>query len=108
MIALLEVPEKRWGCPSCGRLAVTREAQPHTEFHHCLALGIVAPMVEVHGDELDTSSVRHRLVEREDYVGDEIVRTDDKGRPVMAVVTDRADGSNDCAVFPGTAQAFGS
>lgn len=100
---LLTVPEKRWACPSCGKLAVTHEAQPHTEFHHCPALGILAPMVEIHGNELDPMSARHRLVDREDYVGDEMCRTDDHGRPWMAIATDRADGSNDLAVFAPTA-----
>lgn len=105
MIPILTVPEKRWACPSCGKLAVTREAQPHTEFHHCPALGITAPMVELHGAELDLRAARHVVVEREDYVGDEDVTLSDSGRPVMAVDLERADGSNDRAVFAGAAHA---
>jgi hypothetical protein len=45
-------------------------------------------------------------MERADYVGAERgVRYDGEGRPVMSVITDRWDGSNDCAVFPPTATA---
>jgi hypothetical protein len=43
-----------------------------------------------------------RAVEREDYVGKELVQVDDNGRPVMAVKTVRDDGE-DCTVFPATA-----
>jgi len=42
-------------------------------------------------------------VERGDYVGKELVQTDGRGRPVMAVVTTRDDGQ-DCTVFAPTAQ----
>lgn len=104
-VPLLTVPEKRWACPSCGKLAVTREALPHTEFHHCPKLGITAPMVELRTADLDPMSVRHVVVERDDYIGDEDVTLTDSGRPVMAVDLERADGSNDRAVFAGAAHA---
>jgi hypothetical protein len=42
-------------------------------------------------------------VEREDYVGKEIVRVDANGRPIMAVKTIRNDGE-DCHVFAPTAR----
>jgi hypothetical protein len=45
-------------------------------------------------------------VEREDYVGKEVVTTDGEGRPVMAVETTRDDG-NDVAVFAPCAQLSG-
>lgn len=99
--------EKRWECPSCHLQDVTYQAQPHTRMHACRALkGIVAPMVEVATLEFVKHSVRHVVREREDYVGNEQVRLDGEGRPVMAVVTERADGSNDCHVFAGVAQGF--
>lgn len=60
-------------------------------------------MVEVTGIELDLHKVRLVRVDREDYVGSEIVRTDATGRPAMAVITERADGSNDCHAFAATA-----
>ena len=105
-VVILQAPEKHWECPSCGIQHVTNEARPHTPMHNCGALnGLVAPYVEVLGSELKKNSVRHRLQEREDYVGKEIVRTDATGRPFVAVYTDRADGSNDCHAFAGTAQA---
>jgi hypothetical protein len=43
-------------------------------------------------------------VEREDYVGRELVRVDGEGRPIMAVVTERDEG-RDCAVFAPAASA---
>lgn len=98
-------PTKKWGCPSCGGLHLTREARPHTPFHQCPALnGLTAPYVEiVHGSELDPRTVRHVPIDREDYVGSEDVQTDDNGRPIMALDTQRADGSNDRTVYAPTA-----
>jgi len=43
-------------------------------------------------------------VEREDYVAGELVQTDNRGVPVMAVYTTRDEGE-DCTVYPPTAQA---
>lgn len=95
--------EKRWECPSCGGQHVTHEPRPHVPMHPCKGLGgLLAPFVEVHGD-LVKGSVQHRVVEREDYVGDEQGVPMIDGRPIMAVRTERADGSNDVHVFPGTA-----
>jgi hypothetical protein len=48
-----------------------------------------------------------KAVEREDYVGDEIVTTDGDNTPIMAVETTRDDGSNDVAVFAPCAQSAG-
>jgi len=44
-----------------------------------------------------------RSVEREDYVGDQVVQYDDNGRPIMSVITERPDGSYDTAVMAPTA-----
>lgn len=104
MTAVLLDPTKHWQCPSCGLQHVTKEPRPHVPMHPCRALrGVLAPFVEVHGHELRKHSVRHVVNEREDYVGGELVRTDGEGRPVMSIVTERADGSNDCHVFAPTA-----
>lgn len=93
----LNPPEHRWQCPSCLGLHVTREARPHTPMHPCPALGgLTAPFVELHGERLDA---RHVVVEREDYIGAE------HASPVMALRTERADGSNDCVVYAPTATA---
>lgn len=86
--------ETRWSCPNCMAAEVTREAQPHTRFHACRGLkGLTAPMIPVGMD------CKVMAVEREDYVGNQLVQTDGEGRPIMAVRTERADGSNDVAVL---------
>lgn len=96
---LLPVPEQRWYCPNCPALDVTHEALPHTRFHTCAGLkGLTAPMVPV------GTRCKVEAVEREDYVGREVVQTDGDGRPVMAVVTTRDDG-NDVAVLAPTAMS---
>jgi hypothetical protein len=88
--------EKRWSCPNCDHTDVTRQAAPHTRFHHCPKYGITAPMVEA------GTRCKVEALEREDYVGDEDVRLNDEGRPIMSMVTTRDDGT-DCAVFAPTA-----
>jgi hypothetical protein len=86
-------PEQRWECPNCMLKEVTHEAQPHTRFHACRGLkGLTAPMVP------EGTRCEVKAVEREDYVGKEIVTVDGDNRPVMAVETVRDDG-NDVAVF---------
>lgn len=91
--------EQHWVCPNCPATAVT-VGKPN-RFHACPALGgLSAPLV------LEGVDVRVRVVEREDYVGNEIVQRDGDGRPVMAVLTERPDGSNDCMVMAPTAQMF--
>lgn len=101
-----------WVCPNCkqtghSRVEVTRgfAQKPHARFHHCAGLrGLWAPMVTAE------SRVQVTAVEREDYVGEDEgnVPTDENGRPVMAVRTDYADGSNDLAVMAPTATLGGS
>jgi len=70
---------------------------------------LTAPFVEVPAgrDGLGRYAARHELVERGDYVGDETGVAFLDGRPVMAVRTDRADGSNDATVFAPTANVKG-
>lgn len=83
-----------WECPNCSFTDVTHDARPHSRFHACAGLnGLIAPMVPA------GSKVRVTAVQREDYIGTETVG------PVMAVKTERADGSNDVAVFAPTATA---
>lgn len=96
-----------WECPNCNIKDSTREAQPHTRYHTCAGLrGLTAPMVEA------GTSVRITIVEPEDYIGHrvkagEAIPTDDAGRPVSSVVTERPDGSNDVAAFAGCVQGIG-
>ena len=85
-------PRRLWACPNCDHKSLTNEASPHTRFHACAGFGgFTMPMVE--------AGVRAKveLVEREDYVGREVV-TLHEGRPVMAAVTTRDEGQ-DVAVF---------
>lgn len=85
-------PTHQWECPNCSFTDVTHEAQPHTRYHPCSGLkGLLAPMIPA------GQKVKVTAVEREDYIGDS-----NAGR-VMAVVTERPDGSNDTAVFAPTA-----
>jgi hypothetical protein len=94
---LLEPPVTRWECPNCPAQDVTRIAGPHARFHICAGLaGLNAPMVPA------GTRAKVEAVEREDYIGDEDVQYDANGRPIMAVVTTRADG-NDVAVYAPTA-----
>ena len=94
MIPVLN-PEHRWECPNCDVTHVTHGARAtQTPFHPCRGLvGLNAPLVPV-GQRCHVTAV-----ERQDYVGREMVQTDGEGRPVMSVATERWDGSNDLAVL---------
>lgn len=92
-----------WYCPNCGKRDQTAEPRPHTRFHPCPRLrGLAAPMLRA------GTSAKVEVREPEDYIGNEQVQRDPElGRPVMAVVTTRDDGSNDVAVFAPLATASG-
>jgi hypothetical protein len=105
---VLEVPEKRWECPSCQRQLVTRTASITSELHRCpMQAGMIVPFVEVVSNAgIPKHSMRHVVIERGDYIGEEIgVRHDESGKAVMAVHTERADGSHDTHVFAPAARA---
>lgn len=84
-----------WDCPNCDAGARTVDAKiPH---HPCPELaGLMVPLVR-RGERAKVEAV-----EREDYIGRELVQTDGNGRPVMAVVTTRDEGQ-DAVVFVPTA-----
>jgi hypothetical protein len=88
MIPILTPVLQVWVCPNC---PVREAARGQTNrYHQCRGLkGLLAPMV------LEGTVCRVRAVEREDYVGNEIVHYDGDGRPIMAVSVERPDGSND-------------
>lgn len=66
--------------------------------HPCRDLkGLMVPLVP------EGTACKVEVVEREDYVGGELVQTDGDGRPIMSVVVTREDG-RDCTVFAPTAQ----
>lgn len=89
----LIVTRQEWSCPNCHLEDITQGAFRPNRFHTCPSLrGITAPMVP------KGTSAKVEARDREDYVGDERVTTDDTGRPVMSVVTTRDDGQ-DVAVF---------
>lgn len=92
---------ERWHCPNCPATDTTKGlAANAVRFHPCPGLcGLTAPLLRAAVD------AKVEPVERGDYVGGELVQTDDDGRPWMAVRTTRADGSNDLAVLAPTAQA---
>lgn len=89
---------RRWYCPNCRKEDVTHEARPHSRFHTCPKLGgLTAPMLPA------GTRAKVVAVEREDYVGRELVQVDAYGRPKAAVVTTR-DNGQDVIVFPPTAR----
>lgn len=99
---ILESPEQRWECPSCDLQQLTRRRDVHTEFHHCRGLaGLWAPMVAA------GTHAEHRPVEREDYIGCDLVQLDGNGRPVMSVVT-VTDERQDCTIYAPTSAASGA
>ena len=91
-------PRVRWSCPNCEMRAVSHEARPHSQMHTCPGLGgILAPLVP------EGTQCKVEAIEREDAVnGEQGLRYDDSGRPIMAVRTSRGDGY-DTIVFPGSA-----
>lgn len=102
---LLELPELRWHCPACELDDVSRAAVEPGAFvqrmHNCPSLaGLLVPMLPA------GVNAKLEAVEREDWIGDELVPLDGEGRPVMAVVTTRDDGQ-DCTVYAPTATAKG-
>lgn len=91
-------PRKEWACPNCPAQDVTLEARPHTRYHTCPGLGgISAPMIPA--VEVEQRTTRVRAIEREDYAGRSIVEVDESGKAIMAVETERSDGSTDLAVL---------
>jgi hypothetical protein len=94
-------PVVEWECPACGRTDQTRDPRPHTRMHVCPKTRyLTTPMVRA------GTKARIVLKEREDYVGTEKVQLDpERGRPVMSLITERADGSNDVRVYAPTASA---
>lgn len=100
----MEIPlisvERRWCCPNCPALDITREARPHVRYHICPAQGgMTVPMVP------EGIKAKVSRQEREDYIGKEIVQTDANGRPVMTITVERDDGVTNTLAFAPTAQS---
>lgn len=82
-----------WRCPACGKTSQTKEVRPHQRMHTCPRMGgLTTPMVRA-----GTSAKIERL-DREDYVGDEVVTRDDEGKVVMGLRVVR-DNGQDAVVF---------
>ena len=95
---ILNAPERRWECPSCDHTDMTRGTATGLPMHNCAGMhDLSVPLVPA------GTKAHHRAVERQDYIGNELVQTDARGRPVMAVYTERPDGE-DCTVYAPTAQ----
>lgn len=87
---------EQWYCPkNCGAQATTYDSQ--LPMHPCPNMAsLMVPLVKV------GTKAKLEVVERQDYVGDELVQTDAGGRVIMSVVTTRDDGQ-DCTVYAPTA-----
>lgn len=91
---------QHWVCANgCGQ-TFDSPTPVTNRFHTCPRLRYLqAPLV------LEGTKARVFLREREDYVGGELVQLDpEKRRPVMSIITERADGSNDTIVLAPTAR----
>jgi hypothetical protein len=96
---LLQPPAHHWECFSCDRLDTTHEQRPHSRMHACAGLGgMTVPFVPA------GSRGEHRVNERQDYIGDELVQLNADGRPVMSIQTIREEGM-DATVYAPTARA---
>ena len=103
MSVILNAPKTWWKCPSCQATDVTERTDAHSRMHSCPAFnGMTLPMEQV-ADPSSKPTSRHREIEREDYIGDEV----GVGR-IMSISTDRPDGSNDLVVFAPTATVSAS
>lgn len=87
-------------CPNCPTRVVERGGNAPigggaTRMHECRGLaGMLAPLV------LEGVRCKVEAVERDDYVGGEVLRYDGNGRPVMAVETTRDDGTDRIVFAP--------
>lgn len=104
----LDPPEWHWECPSCRRQYVSHELRPHTPMHPCGEhSGFEMPYarVEAGAAGLGKHAVIHKVIEREDWIGQEHGIPIVGGTAVMAVRTERADGSYDTHIFAPVAKA---
>ena len=88
-----------WHCSACGFTETTKKPVSN-RWHTCPKLRYLsAPLLPA------GTKAKVELHEREDYVGDEVVRLDPElHRPVMSIVTTRDEGM-DTVVFAPTAVA---
>jgi hypothetical protein len=92
-----------WECPQCGVEERVKPPLPPNgvRLHVCPKLHyLTVPLVLAGSDCQIVASVR------EDYLGREVQRTGDDGRPYMNVITEHADGHTDLAVFSPVARGY--
>jgi hypothetical protein len=95
-VPLLQPKPQFWSCPNCEQQDCVNVPLAGIRMHTCPGLhGLTAPMVPA------GTKAKVEAHEREDYIGGDHPRTDDRGRPIMSVTTVRDDGE-DCAVFAPT------
>jgi hypothetical protein len=95
MNTVMLAPEHHWVCPNCTFTDVTTKTEVHTRFHACRGMyGLTAPMVPA------GTKCKVEAVEREDFIGNEVVQRDDRGRPVMSLVTTRDNGQDTTVYAP--------
>lgn len=96
-----------WECPNCVAVAETADPRTITPMHTCGGLsGMTAPFLRIPPGKVEIpAGVRVRAVEREDYIAGETVQVDGERRPIMSVITERPDGSNDIHVMAPSATA---
>ena len=88
-------PERRWDCPNCPAVEITRIHGPHIRYHVCRGLrGLTAPMVPA------GTKAKVTTREREDYIGGDLVQVDGEGRPVMSILVTRDDGQDVTVLAP--------
>lgn len=94
---------QEWSCPNCGISERTPVLPPNaSRFHTCPALHMLtAPLVRAGTD------CKVIAVERGDYLRNAEQRTGDDGKPYMSIITERADGSNDCIAHAEVATTYG-
>lgn len=84
---------RTWVCPSCD--AAARTVDSKTPMHPCRGMaGLMIPLIP------EGEQGRHLPVEREDWIGKEMVQYDLEGRPVMAVQTETADSLSTTVYAP--------
>jgi hypothetical protein len=94
---LLNTPVVRWECQFCTAELATEGVPLEPLLHVCPGkAGFLMPMTQ-QGERVGV-----KTHEREDYIGNDIVRTDGEGRPIMAT-TITHDDSEDRLVYVPTA-----
>ena len=102
MTAALLLGYQDWECPACRHSERINPPLPANaqRWHPCPKLHMLKTPMVIAGTDCKIEAI-----ERQDYLGTEIQRTGDDGKPYAAVRTDRADGSNDLAVYAPLAYA---